>query len=121
DGFDGARDARVIRRQEADLRNEQQRCVELGSVVVLDEGVARGIVAVAQDVRMDFPAHRRPTLLRALEFESLARFDAAVERDPGHDTRVGERARRAAYLPDALVGLVPHLLEVPEQRALQAP
>ena len=46
---------------------------------------------------------------------------AAVEGDPGHHLRVHEVLAAAAHLPDALVRLLPDLLQVLQQRALQVP
>ena len=48
-----------------------------------------------------------------------AMLDGAVEGDPGHDLGVGEVPARTAHLPDAVVGLLPDLLEVLHHRRQQ--
>ena len=109
-------DARVLGRQEPDQRQQQQARVQLLAAVGLDEGAELGVEALRADLAVDPLAQRAPAVDRALEPELLDRADRAVEGDPGHDLGVGEVASAAAHLPDALVRLVPDLLEVLDQR-----
>ena len=57
----------------------------------------------------------------AFELVDFDGTDAAIERDPAHDLRVGEVLRIAANFPDALVRTTPHLLQVLEDRAQEVP
>ena len=70
---------------------------------------------------MDLGAHLAPPLDRPAAPVALHRLHAAVERDPGHHLRVREVTARTANLPDALVRLLPGILEVPQQPPLQRP
>ena len=49
----GAHDTRIGRRQEPDLRNEEQRGVELPRAVVLREGVPLGVVSLPAHLVVD--------------------------------------------------------------------
>jgi len=53
DRGDRAENARVVGRQKPDLRDQQQRGVEIASAVVLDEGVALAVEAPLKDLRGD--------------------------------------------------------------------
>src|SRR5690242_291034 len=73
------------------------------------------------NVVVDALAGLAPALHRAFLAEHLDALDRAVNRDPGHDLRVGELATAAAYLPQSLVGLAPYFFEMLRQRPLHVP
>ena len=117
DRLDGADDARVIGRQEADRCEHEQARVEQLRAVVLGERVELRVEALLADLRVDFVAQLPPMVHRSLRQDAVLRQrDGAVEGHPGHDLRMGEVPPRAADLPDPVVGLAPHLLEVIEDR-----
>src|SRR5712692_10850855 len=64
DGFDGADDARMGRRQESDLRQQQQRRIEVVRTIGLHEGVAGFAEAALADLVADFLPQRAPALDR---------------------------------------------------------
>src|SRR5580700_9507720 len=100
-----AKHAGVIGRQEAELRDQQQRSVDLSRSVVLDKGVALAIVGTFEDLVGDAIADFDPVIAWSLIAVLVNRFDAAVERDPGHHLGECKMTRPAAHLPDPLVGL----------------
>ena len=53
DRHDRAADPRVVRRQKAELRDQQQRGVEVARAVILDEGVALRVIGLVEDLRRD--------------------------------------------------------------------
>ena len=92
-----ARIARVVGRQEAHQRHQQERGVERVGVVVLGEHAAL-VDAVGADVGVDLVGRRLPARRRSSQSSRSARQPgAAVERDPAHQLRRGEvlAARRA--------------------------
>ena len=121
DGVDGAEHPRVVAVDEADEREHQQRGVDLVGVVVLGEGVALGVEALGQHLVAHLVAQLAPPLDRAVEAVLLDARGRPVEGGPDHDPGVGEVPQRAADLPEPVVGLVPVLGEVVDERALQAP
>ena len=70
---------------------------------------------------MDVASELAPALDRAGPAVLLDGADAAVEGDPRHHLRVREVLARPANLPDALVGLLPGVLEVQQEAALERP
>src|SRR5580700_1088840 len=85
DRLDRAADPRVLARQKAELRDQQQRGVEIAPSVIPDEGVARGVVGAIEDLRVYFVAYGLPMRAGSLEPVLLDRFDGAVEGNPAHD------------------------------------
>ena len=104
----GGADPRIVRRQEPHQRHQQQRGVEGGGVVVLDEHAAL-IDAVGADVRVDLLGGRLPARGDGLVVADLGQPRAAVGGDPAHHLRGGEVLGIAAHLPDPTVGLAPAL------------
>src|SRR5215469_12443001 len=103
DRRDRAANAQIVRRQKPELRDEQQRSVELARAVMPDEGAAFVIIALREDLLGDLVAQTLPMSTRSVEPVLFDRFDRTVESYPGHDFGKGEVARLAAYLPDPLV------------------
>ena len=73
DRLDGADHPLVVRRQEAHLRDEQQRGVQLLRAVGLREGVALLVVALLAHVPVDVVAQLAPPLQRAVRVAGLDR------------------------------------------------
>ena len=121
DGSDRAQHAGVVAGDESDRAERQQRRVDLGRVVVLHEGVALGVVALAQHLVAHLLAQLAPALDRAGQPVLLDAADGAVEGGPHHGARVREVPQRPADLPEPVVRLVPVLREVVDERALQVP
>ena len=120
DGRHRGHDPRVVRRQEADLRDQQHRRVQRGAAVVLGERAAPGVIAFLAHLGVDLVAHRAPPGLSA-RLAQLGDPDRPVEGDPGHHLGVHEVPPGPPDLPDPLVGLAPVLLQKPEQGPDQAP
>ena len=106
---------RIFGRQKAELRDQQQRGVEVARAVILDKGVALAVIGLVEDLRGDLGAQLLPVAAGAFKAELVDPLDRAVEGDPGHDFREREMPRLAARLPHALIGLLPDRLEVLEQ------
>src|SRR6188474_2402647 len=121
DGFDGAADACVGRWQKPGGRNEQQTGVEVLRAVGLNEGAALAVVSALADFRMNASTDLAPAVDRTFDLVDFDCADASIEGDPRQDLRVGEVLRRSANLPDPLVGAIPHLLQVIEDRAQEVP
>src|SRR5204862_200953 len=100
DRGDRAHHPGVVRRQEADERDDEQAGVEPLRTVRLREGVELAVEAALEHLALDLVAHLPPALDRPGALELLDRLDAPVERDPGHHLRVREVAATAADLPD---------------------
>ena len=107
DGEHGGAHARVVGREEAEQRHEQQRRVERVGLVVLREDAAL-VERVGADVGVDLVG-RRPATRSASSTSSRRSREpgAAVGRDPAHQLRRREVLRLAAHLPHAAVGLAP--------------
>src|SRR5215471_11655689 len=59
---------------------------------------------------------------RSAEIKLLNHANGAIHRNPGFDLRVGEVAKpSAANLPDALIGPLPHFLEVSDDAQVNGP
>src|SRR5439155_26851938 len=95
---------RVVGRQEADERDDEQARIEALGAVEADEGVELGVEALAEHLLVDLRPDAAPAVDGPGAAEALDRLHAAVEGDPRHHLRVREMAPRAADLPDALVG-----------------
>ncbi|MNV51945.1 hypothetical protein D3C71_1440120 [compost metagenome] len=106
-GLHGARHARIVRRQEPHLRNQQQAGVQRRAAVVLHKGIAFCVVAVSTDVVADLVGKRAPALHRPFQAEALAGLHGAVQRHPAHQPGMRERAGRPTHFPDAVIGLPP--------------
>ena len=74
DGLHRRHHPRVLRRQEADLGDEEQARVERIAPVELGEAPPRRVPALLADVGVDPVAHRAPAVDRALEPELLHHF-----------------------------------------------
>ena len=73
------------------------------------------------DLGVDALTNLAPALDGTLDLIHLDRADPAVERDPGHDLRIGEVLRLSARLPHALIRKTPHVLQVFEDGAEEGP
>src|SRR5919204_1472941 len=113
--------ARVVGGEEADERDHEQARVDPLAAVEADEGVELGVEAATEHLVVDLRPHPAPPVDRPAAAEALDRLHAAVERDPRHHLRVREVAPRPAHLPDALVRLLPGMLEVPQEAPLERP
>ena len=106
-GRDRAEDPRIVARQEADLRDRQQRGIDLGGVVVLGERAA-AVVEATTEYLLAHPVPKSPPLVdRPLEPVPLHGAHRPVERHPDHHPAVREVSLRTADLPQAVVGLRP--------------
>src|SRR5438067_881396 len=101
-----------LRRQEAELGDQQQAGIEVTRAVALDEAAEIAIETLAADVIVNFGGDGAPAIDRAVELEAFRALDRAIERDPAHDLRIGELLPARAHLPDALVGLAPALFHI---------
>src|SRR5260370_39254595 len=61
DGIDGADDARIVYRQEAEQRYHEQRGIECASTIILHEGVALWVEPVAAYVGVNRCSQRAPS------------------------------------------------------------
>ena len=104
----------IVGREETDEWDHQQTRIQSLRAVELGEGVELDIEALLADLPVDLGAGRAPPVGRAVPAEALDGLNAAVERDPSHHLRVCEVPARAAYFPDAFVGLLPGVFEIAE-------
>ena len=107
DRGDGAAHARVVRRQEADQRHQQQARVEVARAVGLHEGVAAGSKPLAADVGVDGVARARASDRTGPRSPNCLGTLAPRGRTATHAITLEcvKCRRRPAHLPDALVGL----------------
>ena len=108
-------------RQEAYGGDQQQRRVQRRVAKTLGEAAELLVIAVPADRGMDGVPDLPPAVQRRLQAVHLRVLDAAVEGDPGHDLAEREMTPAAARFPQALVRLLPHLLQVFQQGRLQGP
>src|SRR5919204_910259 len=104
----GRANAWILRREEADERDEQHRGVEGIGAVALDEDPTL-VDAVLADVRLDLVRGALPRLRQLYVAVHLRETRAAIQRDPAHQLRRREVLRLAAHLPDAAIGQLPVL------------
>src|SRR5437764_287931 len=116
-----ARDPRIVARQEADEREEQQARVEVFRAVGLHERSELLVEAVLADLVVNTLAQSTPDFLRAVETVLFDGANSPVECDPRHHLRVHEVSPLSADLPDSVVRQRPVFLESPEERLLQLP
>ena len=121
DGLDGAAHARIVGRQEAHLRNQEQAGVQMRRAVRLHERVASRVEARAQTCAWIASRTFRQRSTGPSSPKRSAVLDRAVERHPRHHLGVSEVAPRPAHLPDALVGLLPVRFQEFEQGPLDPP
>src|SRR5665811_13612 len=117
----GVGHARVIARQETDGGDQKQARIDLLRAIRTDEAVEFLVEALLADFLMDGLSDLAPALEGALELEALRALDRAVEGDPGHDLGIDEVLRPAPHLPDALIRLLPGVLEMLDDRELKFP
>ncbi len=98
--------AGVVAWEEAEDRGEQRRGVERVGRVVLAQDAA-GVDAVLEDVGLDLVGDAAPGRDEVAVGPQIGELRRAVHRDPAHELRRDVVLRRAARLPDALVGLAP--------------
>ena len=70
---------------------------------------------------MNALAQAPPVIERPDKAELLDALDRAIERDPGHDFRVGEMPPRPANLPDSFVGQFPDHFKMLQELDLKHP
>ena len=99
---------RVVGRQEAHQRGQQQRRVERLAAVVLGQHAAL-VDAVGQDVLLDLLGRKLPFRGLAVLSGHPGDLGAAVDGDPAHDLGGGEVLQLTAHLPDPGIGLAPVL------------
>jgi hypothetical protein len=108
--------------EEAHDGDLQQRRVDGGLAVGLRERVAFGVVSLRAHLGVDGVAQRTQAIeLHVGRSGLLDPADVSVDRHPGHDLRMDEVSPLPADLPDALVGLDPATLEMPDEVRLQGP
>ncbi len=107
DPFDGREDARVGRREEPHLRDDEGAGVERRRAESLRERAHTFVVALLQDRPANLFPRPRPQARVAFQTPARGEPHGAVERDPAEELRVEEVARAAPHLPDALVRLFP--------------
>src|SRR4029434_4089717 len=79
DRVDRAQDARVVRRQKAEDRDEQQARLQAVPTVVLDERVALRLVAFGQDLGMNLVASGSPAVEGRIVPCRLEVLDRAID------------------------------------------
>src|SRR5215208_7599654 len=121
DGGDGPAHAWVQWRKKPDRRQQQQAGIELLRSVRLDEAAQFAIESSLADLVVNRLPQRAPLVDLASQPAPLHRLDPAVEGHPRHDLGMGEMSGTAAYLPDALVRLIPYQRHLLEQRTLKGP
>ncbi len=107
DRVDGADNARVVRRQEADQRQQQQARVQDVAVQRLGERAELLAVSTLADALENFRSHRAPIVQRGGQTVFLGRANGTIDRGPCHGFGIGELLRAAADFPDAFVRLAP--------------
>ena len=103
----GFSQAIVVAGQEPEQGRQQQGRIQRVGLVVLAQDAPLADT-VLEDVRADLIGDSLPVLLELRIAADLGQLRRAVERDPAHELRRDVVLRRAACLPDALVGLSPH-------------
>ena len=101
----------VVARKESEDRGEERGGVERVGRVVLAQH-ATLVDAVLEDVGADLLRDRGPIGLTRRAAANLGELGGAVQRDPAHQLGGDVVLRRAARLPDSLVGLAPDALGV---------
>ncbi len=84
DRLDGGDDARIVRRQKPDRRQQQQAGVKLLRAIGTHEAAKLGIEPVRAHVGVDTLASFAPLLDRAGQLELFGTSDGAIEGEPGH-------------------------------------
>src|SRR5258707_1148563 len=79
----------------------------------MDKAAELAIERLLANIGMDLVAQLAPAL-GPVGAEPFGDLDRPVEGDPGHHLRMSEMLRRAAHLPDTLVGLIPDISQMPE-------
>src|SRR4051812_39865884 len=93
--------------QEAEQRRQQRGRVEpVRRVVLTQHAVAH---TVLEDVGLDLVSRGAPLALLVAVAADRSDLSRSVERDPAHQLRGHVLLRRAARLPDALVGVAPYV------------
>src|SRR3984893_5212692 len=121
DRRDGAAYSRIIRREEAYDRQQQQAGIELAAAEALCESVLTGIEPAFADRGVHEVAKFAPPLQRCLKFEPLSVAHRAIQGHPRHDFGKRELATSASHFPDALVRHLPDILQMLNQRLLLCP
>ncbi len=122
DRVDRADDTRVVGRQEADARHDQQRGVQFPGAVGLGEGVPLGVVALLAHLAVHLVAQFPPAVEVARQLGVLLQgAHGPVRGHPHHHLRVHELAAAAAHLPQPLVRLPPVRPQPVDQRGLDRP
>src|SRR5580698_5291727 len=111
----------MVRRQKAELRDEQQTRVQILRSVGLNERVPARVESLPAHLGVDRVAYPLPARERRLEPVALRILDDAIERNPSHDLRMREMPLRPANFPDTVVRQLPVGLERLDQRHLQLP
>src|SRR5579862_1043657 len=113
--------ARILRGQETDQRNHQQRRVERFRSVILDERITLRIEATAANVAMNLVAERSPAIDRSIAKAVMNLFHRSIDCHPRHHLRVRKIPARTAHFPDSFIRILPSRFEEIHQPSLQAP
>src|SRR4029077_1733171 len=112
---------RVVRRKEADKRNQEQTRVEPVDAVGLHEAIEIAIESTLADFGMNF-VRDRPPLLPGLVEGFYANFiRCAIEGDPGHHLGMDEVLASAAHLPNPFIRLPPGFREILQNQRAYGP
>src|SRR5690606_16001332 len=106
DGVDGRGDAGIVRRQEPDQRDDEERGIEVAAGRAGERAEHRA-VAVLEDPRADRVAGAREWLEPEPEVARASELDGALQPDPGHDLGVDVLRTPGTDLPDPVIGLRP--------------
>src|SRR5215212_3179330 len=90
DRLDGRDESRIVRRQEADDRHEQDAGVELVRSVRLGEGLLALTPTVPEHLIPDLVTELSPAINGPVAPELFMDADGAIEGHPGHHLRMGK-------------------------------
>ena len=117
----GAANARVGGRQEPHRGQQQDTGIEQLRAVGLDERVLPGIKTLLADIAADLVAQASPAIEWPVVAEFFGALNGAIECDPGHHFRRDIMPGLPTSLPDAVIRLIPYLLEMLDHRACERP
>src|SRR5215471_3787110 len=112
DRRDGAAHPWIVCRQKADEGDQQEARVELAVAKALRKGVALAVISKFTKRRMHAVADLPPGFQRGQEVEPLGIAHRAIHGYPRHDLGKSKLAATTSDFPDALVWLLPDLLQM---------